>query len=958
MSDELGGFFDREQLLGGSPERRAATLLFLIETRAARLAALARRRVELSRTDVSQDERALEFVEAFALAREATVAPSVYELERQAEGWASLVPSNARLQAALVRRFGEKYRFSERVAPGITTALGLSERDVRDAHGALFGDPIEAAFTEKLSPRERLRWTWTRLAKRLENLPPFWMAYSLTLTETVGASVLALPIAVAQLGPLAGVVILVVLGLINVLTVSLMAEAVARSGAMRYRNAFLGRLVEGYLGSRGALGLSVLLIATSLIELPLYYVGLGVTLEDVTSLPAAAWVGALFVMTLLVVRRGSLDTTVGTALVVGVFNIALLLALAGIAFGHVDGSNLLHADVPFTGGRAFDASVFAIVFGVALDAYFGHTSVILCGSLVLDRDPSGRSMIRGCAAATATSIVVFCMFVLATNGAVGADALTGVTGTVIGPLAEVGGAGIAILGFAYVIVALGMGSIFESLYLTALVRERIPTLTPRVVVLPRRRAHLVFRERKNRLRAGLTYLGTAAGDARFTFDVERLGRVEQQDFVMSGRRRDLLTPGEKGGHTLVLEVIDADERAARVAVTTTLRIAYEGELDGVGLDLTEALSLSDAEAAVTAWLVRSGPASAPAVAEGLSSSIHVTQVMLDRLAARGFVEEQRSPDGPRFSARLAPRRARSAAVWGALTDGASAVPPVAGRDAAPDLRVGRPRIVLGRRARDALSLVPLGVGFALGEWFVLTGTGSFADLTGFLGVIVVSLLGGFLPILLFASSRGKGECAFGASRGVLRHPALLTSIYMFFLAMLFTHGLLIWDQPIQRISALTAGVSMLVIPAVLGRTGAFGRRLTIEVRDDQHSGIARFAFLQGGRPVSGTVSLRYGDGEQQPDGMAGDIPQFDALRSALFEVQPDQVAPADEVKVWAHRVTPEGETESLPATAFVRAGMRSHTADLSLSRGEVVFPFAKAELEVAVALRESHARPT
>ena len=36
---------------------------------------------------------------------------------------------------------------------------------------------------------------------------------------------------------------------------------------------------------------------------------------------------------------------------------------------------------------------------------------------------------------------------------------------------------------------------------------------------------------------------------------------------------------------------------------------------------------------------------------------------------------------------------------------------------------------------------------------------------------------------------------------------------------------------------------MLVFPAVLARAGAFGRRLTIEVRDDQRSGIARFALL-------------------------------------------------------------------------------------------------------------------
>ncbi len=391
---------------------------------------------------------------------------------------------------------------------------------------------------------------------------------------------------------------------------------------------------------------------------------------------------------------------------------------------------------------------------------------------------------------------------------------------------------------------------------------------------------------------------------------------------MSGRR-DLLKPGEKSGHGVVLEVLDAGEQAAKVAVTTTLRTAYEGEFDGAGLDLTEALSLSDAEAALTAWLVRSGPASAHAAAEGMGSSVQATQVMLDRLASRGFVDEQRSPDGPRFSARLAPRRARTVSVWDTLTDEPSTDSPVAGTRAAPNGLAGQRRFVLGRRARDVLSLVPLVVGFALGEWLVVTGAGSFADLTAFLGVIVLSLLAGFLPVLLFASSRGKGECAFGARRGVLRHPAFLTSIYLFFLVMLFAHGLIIWDEPIPRIGALVAGVSMLVAPAILRRSGAFGRRLTIEVCDDQRSGIARFAVLSGGRPVFGTVSLRYGDAEKHPEGTAGNIPQFDALRSAEFEVRPDRVAPRDEVKVWAHRVTPEGETESLPATATVRAGTRS-----------------------------------
>ena len=237
--DEFDGFLDREQLLGGSAERRAATLLFLIETRTARLAAAAGRRLELSRRGASDDERELEFVEAFALARESTLAPSVYELEQHAEDWASLVPDNARLQAALIHRFGAKNRFTDRVAPGTAKALGVFDDDVRAAHVGLYGEPIEATFTQDLSAWERVRWTWAALTKRLEHLPPFWMGYALTITETVGASALALPIAFAGLGPLAGVVILVVLCLLNVLTVAYMAESVARSGAMRYRNAYL-----------------------------------------------------------------------------------------------------------------------------------------------------------------------------------------------------------------------------------------------------------------------------------------------------------------------------------------------------------------------------------------------------------------------------------------------------------------------------------------------------------------------------------------------------------------------------------------------------------------------------------------------------------------------------------------------------------------------------------------------
>jgi hypothetical protein len=276
-------FLDRERLLGGASAKRAAALLFLIESRTARVTIQARRRTESFLTEDAAGERALAFVEAFSLARDVAVQPTAQDLERHAEQWAALVPRNARLQATLAHRLGEKYRFTARAAPGIRKALGLDEAEVREAYAQLYGSPLESVYADRIGPGERVRWAWTRLAKRLESLPPFWTAYSLTLTEVLGASILALPIAVASIGPLAGVAVLVALGVVNVLTVAFIAEAVVRSGPMRFGNAFFGRLVADLLGRVGSLALSSLLFLFCLLALTVYYVGFGTTHEHATS---------------------------------------------------------------------------------------------------------------------------------------------------------------------------------------------------------------------------------------------------------------------------------------------------------------------------------------------------------------------------------------------------------------------------------------------------------------------------------------------------------------------------------------------------------------------------------------------------------------------------------------------------------------------------------------------------
>jgi Transmembrane amino acid transporter protein len=89
---------------------------------------------------------------------------------------------------------------------------------------------------------------WRHLAASVEKVPVFWDVYALILVETVGEGVLAIPIAVAKIGPLAGVGVLILIGVVNMITIASMAEASARNGSIRYGGSYLGRVVQDYLG--------------------------------------------------------------------------------------------------------------------------------------------------------------------------------------------------------------------------------------------------------------------------------------------------------------------------------------------------------------------------------------------------------------------------------------------------------------------------------------------------------------------------------------------------------------------------------------------------------------------------------------------------------------------------------------------------------------------------------------
>ncbi|HYY87415.1 MAG TPA: aromatic amino acid transport family protein [Chloroflexota bacterium] len=330
----------REEVLGGLPARRAQALLYLIESHTARLMAQSREATEWFLTEDARRERDLAFLEAFALGKEPPLRPAIQDVERHATGWAHLVPDNPQLRAAVAHRLGQKYVFTAKSVPGLRAALSLDAEAVQRAYQRLYDRPLATIYAPGMKLIDRQRWAFATQAHWLEALPPFWIAFSMTLTETVGAGILALPVALAAIGPAAGAVILVALGVINHVGIAAVAECVARSGAVRYGNAFFGRLVADNLGAAGSFMLSLALSVLCFIALMASYIGVSTTLADATHAPAAVWVGLLFLAGLYFLTRRSLGSTVASALATGAVNIGLIVVLSLLALTHVRWGNL------------------------------------------------------------------------------------------------------------------------------------------------------------------------------------------------------------------------------------------------------------------------------------------------------------------------------------------------------------------------------------------------------------------------------------------------------------------------------------------------------------------------------------------------------------------------------------------------------------------------------------------
>lgn len=947
-ADEL---FTREEALGGLPARRAATLLFLIESRTAHLVDQSRRAMEIFLTEEAAKERDVAFLEAFSLGREPPVRPTIQDLERFAPLWATLVPENPQVQAAVAYLLGQKYEFTHPAVPGIRGALGLDEEAVQQAYRRLYRQPLATLFATRATLGTQLRWAWARVAAWPETLPPFWTACIITVGLGLPSAILALPIAVARIGPMSGVLFLAVIGLLNVLTMGCMAEACARSGAIRYGKAFVGRLVTDLLGDAGSFLLSFALAMRQFLALLASAFGLAITMLAFTRVPIEVSIALLVMINLYLLSRKTLKLSVTVMVLLGAINVALLLPIAFLGFRHLRPENLLAGSVPFLAAEPFDPLVLRLVFGVILSLYFGHVYVVHCARVVLPRDPSARSLIRGSMAGTAFLIVLLAAWVLAVGGAVPPQALAGQAGTALTPLAEKIGPSVEVLGSALIIFFLGLSCIRTANVLFNLVHERLPTRPRSIVMLVRRRGNLVFQQRRtphSGPRLGLTYLGLAEGQPHFRLDVQWDGNTHREevtvrehwDTTMLLERLPELHPRDL---SLTLETLEANPEGVRLWVSTPMSLTYEGNWETSGLNMAEALALPNSLRQLVTWMMRQGDVSLADAMQHTAQDEGTTRTMLDTLVKEGFVQAREAVDGSSYRIRLAARRGRkiSEEIWQAL-DVLVAAPassgPIARRTGTRVMVHRALGVMLGERGRFVLSMAPVVIALLLTWWLLLTGAGSFAWLLSFSGVITNTLAAGIFPVLLLISSRRKGDLVPGVVYRFLGRPLVLGTIAGLFLANLFLHGLVLWQNPLARASAIFVGVLIVGATIVMARRGAFASRIVVELREDhREGGRGMFTVTAGGQPASADVRFGYPEGDERYETASGALPTLSTLRFASFHLPKTA---ARELKVWVHRVTPEGGSEGLPAIVEVHCGSETRRLDLHLSSGEAVVPLS------------------
>jgi len=393
------------------------------------------------------------------------------------------------------------------------------------------------------------------------------------------------------------------------------------------------------------------------------------------------------------------------------------------------------------------------------------------------------------------------------------------------------------------------------------------------------------------------------------------------------------------GIKLAVDVLEANDQYARLSLATPMVVGYEESSQAVGLSLLDMLSDQGSDGQLLAWMLRRGEIRTEDLARHLGIDKKDAEARLEVLVSRGRVVKLSAGPTVRYRAVLGWKRGRTMPekVWQALGVSSEESGPNArdpGRQRCGVAGINEPEgtftetfpkntsvyldrlaqaargLATGSKGRFLLSLSPIIAVLLLAEIMIATGTGSFSAVLSFLGVVTVTIFAGIFPALMLVSSRRKGDIAPPKVYRFIGHPLLMGAIYLFFLLGIFIHGFVIWQGIIEKTAAILSRVVVLAATAAIVKRGAFKPRVVVELRQNHQEEGLDFTVVAAGEDASTDVSLHTTQGIERLHTATGKVADVKQLRRVAFKVP---FGFAGEFKVWVHRITTEGQSESLPA---------------------------------------------
>jgi hypothetical protein len=388
-----------------------------------------------------------------------------------------------------------------------------------------------------------------------------------------------------------------------------------------------------------------------------------------------------------------------------------------------------------------------------------------------------------------------------------------------------------------------------------LVLERLPGPRRPILKLARRRGTLVFQPKGklgDGLRLELVYLGLDGGQPRFRLDVQEGGQLHRLETTASGRWDAAALLERRLGRgrrdfSLTLEPGASGERPAsgdHLPVT-----GIRGEWDTAGLVLPGLLSCPMNTAACSNPILRRGEMSP----EELAAHLGRKSSLLPILAGSAGVLHRVQTGGKILTGRAWPRNGRqpphrSCKRW--APGRRDRLIAFSRRDAS-----GGSSTLLGDRGRFFLGIALIALTFLLVEGLILAQAESFTDRSTSRRCWSSPCSAVFSRCSCLSPAAGRASRVPGSIYCLLSHPPLLSGIYLLNLVGIFLHGLVIWQNPVQRLVALSVGVLMLVMTVSIVRRGRSSPGCGRAAGERSQPGQAQLTVVASGQPTKVEVSL-------------------------------------------------------------------------------------------------------